>query len=311
MRYPDDFIDRIICGDCLEILRMMPDRSVDLVVTSPPYNLRNSTGNGMKDGRGSKWANAALRSGYSHFADALPHRDYVAWQRACLREMLRVLTAEGALFYNHKWRVQNGLLQDRQDILRRFPVRQVIIWKRKGGINFNPGYFLPCYEVVYLVAREKFRLAPQANACGDVWEFPQERNNPHPAPFPLALAERIIGSTQAQIVLDPFVGSGTTAVAALRLGRHFIGIDISAEYCDLAKRRLQAERSGESEHSWKGPPSDTAADREGCRGRTGQGAAPGPPIETRRSTATQPGGGFPRGPRPGGATNAEGDRDTA
>ena len=55
----EDFLNKIINGDCLEVLRQMPDKCIDLVVTSPPYNLKNSTGNGMKDGRGGKWANAA------------------------------------------------------------------------------------------------------------------------------------------------------------------------------------------------------------------------------------------------------------
>jgi modification methylase len=54
------YLNKIICGDCLAIMKEMPDSSVDLIVTSPPYNLKNSTGNGMKDGRGGKWANAVL-----------------------------------------------------------------------------------------------------------------------------------------------------------------------------------------------------------------------------------------------------------
>jgi hypothetical protein len=105
---------------------------------------------------------------------AMPHDKYVFWQRACLTQMMRLLKDEGAIFYNHKWRVQNGLLQDRQDIVAGFPVRQIIIWQRKGGINFNRGYFLPTYEVIYLIAKPKFRLAPKANAYGDVWSFTQE-----------------------------------------------------------------------------------------------------------------------------------------
>ena len=79
---------------------------------------------------------------------------------------MRVLTEDGALFYNHKWRVQAGLLQDRQDILRGFPVRQIIIWRRSGGINFNPGYFLPTYEVIYLIAKPHFKLASQSQGGG-------------------------------------------------------------------------------------------------------------------------------------------------
>jgi modification methylase len=101
--------------------------------------------------------------------------------------MMRVLKEDGAIFYNHKWRVQGGLLQDRNDIVDGFPVRQIIIWQRKVGINFNPGYFLPTYEVIYLIAKPDFKLAPKANAHGDIWEFAQEMKNPHPAPFSIQL----------------------------------------------------------------------------------------------------------------------------
>jgi hypothetical protein len=152
---PSEFTNRILCGDALRFMKRMPDACVNPAVTSPPYNLKNSTGNGMKDGRSGKWANPALVNGYSHHPDDLPHHEYVAWQRTALSEMMRLLRDDGAVFYNHKWRVQNGLLQDRQDIVAGFPVRQVIVWKRKGGINFNPGYFLPTYEVIHLIAKPK------------------------------------------------------------------------------------------------------------------------------------------------------------
>ncbi|MBS1902925.1 MAG: site-specific DNA-methyltransferase [Bacteroidetes bacterium] len=234
----DSVINTIICGDCLEVMRELPSASIDLVVTSPPYNLKNSTGNGMKDGRGGKWRNAALISGYSDHDDCMPHGDYVKWQRDCLAEMLRLIKDTGAIFYNHKWRVQDGLLQDRHDIVEGLPVRQIIIWRRKGGINFNQGYFLPTYEVIYLIAKPEFKLAPKANAYGDVWEFGQEMRNAHPAPFPVALIDRIIGSTTARLVLDPFMGSGTTAISALRNGRNFVGIELSQEYCRMAEERI-------------------------------------------------------------------------
>lgn len=241
MNWPADFINKIVCGDAVAVMQQMPDKCVGLVMTSPPYNLKNSTGNGMKDGRGGKWANAALQNGYSDHADNMPHDDYVRWQRACLSEMFRVIADDGAIFYNHKWRVQDGLLQDRQDIVAGFPVRQIIIWRRKGGINFNHGYFLPTYEVIYLIAKPQFQLAPKANAYGDVWEFTQEMNNRHPAPFPVALAERVIRSTTADIVLDPFMGSGTTAIAARDLGRKYVGIELSSEYCAIAEERTRQQ----------------------------------------------------------------------
>ena len=250
LKYPSDFTNKIVQGDCLDIMRQIPAGSIDLVVTSPPYNLKNSTGNGMKDGRGGKWSNAALINGYEDHGDCMPHEEYVSWQRACLAEMVRIIPDDGAVFYNHKWRVQAGLLQDRQDIVAGFPVRQVIIWRRKGGINFNPGYFLPTYEVIYMIAKKGFRLAKGANSHGDIWEFTQETNNPHPAPFPTKLIERVISSTNAKIVLDPFMGSGTTAVAAKKLKRDYVGIELSEKYCKMARERVsrgffEAEDSGE------------------------------------------------------------------
>ena len=238
MQYPKDFLNKFVCGNTVDVMKHIPDGSIELIVTSPPYNLKNSTGNGMKDGRGGKWANAALVDGYSHYNDNMPHDKYVEWQRECLTEMLRIIPKNGAIFYNHKWRVQAGLLQDRNDIVAGFPVRQIIIWQRQGGLNFNPGYFLPTYEVIYLIANPKFKLVKKANAHGDIWAFGQESKNKHPAPFPVELIERIISSTHADVVLDPFMGSGTTAIAAKNLGRQFIGIDISPEYCEMAKARL-------------------------------------------------------------------------
>ncbi|MDR1180410.1 MAG: site-specific DNA-methyltransferase [Bacteroidales bacterium] len=137
MMNESEYLNKIICGDSLTIMRQMPDKCVDLVVTSPPYNLKKSTGNGMKDGRGGKWAGAALVNGYSHYDDNMPHEEYAEWQHNCLKEMFRLLKDDGAIFYNHKWRVQDGLIQDRKDVIRNLPVRQIIIWRRKGGINFN------------------------------------------------------------------------------------------------------------------------------------------------------------------------------
>ena len=237
--FTDKYLNKIICGDCLATMKEMPNNSIDLVVTSPPYNLKNSTGNGMKPCTTSgKWAHAALQNGYSHYDDNMPHDKYVKWQRECLTEMFRLIKNDGAIFYNHKWRVQDGLLQDRQDIISDFPVRQIIIWRRKGGINFNPGYFLPTYEVIYLIAKPDFKLVPKANAVGDVWEFTQEMKNGHPAPFPVALIDRIIDSTNAQIILDPFMGSGTTAIVAMGLKRNYIGIELSPDYCEMTENRI-------------------------------------------------------------------------
>lgn len=243
MNFPDDFLNKIVCGDSLTVMKQMPDNCIDLAVTSPPYNLKNSTGNGMSaNTKSGKWAGNPLQNGYSHYSDNIPADEYADWQHNCLKEMFRLIKDDGAIFYNHKWRVQDGVIQDRKDIIRDLPVRQIIIWRRKGGINFNPGYFLPTYEVIYMIPKPEFKLAPKANAFGDVWEFTQEMNNEHPAPFPVALIDRIISSTNAKIILDPFSGSGTTAITALGLKRNYIGIELSPDYCKNSEARIERNK---------------------------------------------------------------------
>jgi modification methylase len=79
MIFPEDFVNKIICGDCISVMKQMPNECLDLVVTSPPYNLKNSTGNGMKDGRGGKWKNTALVNGYSNYNDNMPQKGWVSY----------------------------------------------------------------------------------------------------------------------------------------------------------------------------------------------------------------------------------------
>ncbi len=235
----DKYLNTIVNGDCLSVMRSMPDESVNIIITSPPFNILNTTGGGMKASyKSKKWANAELRNGYDGYNDNMPHELYVKWQRECLTEMMRLIPNDGAIFYNHKWRVQNGLIQDRADIMEGFPVRQIIIIQRAGGLNFNDGYFLPTYEVVYLICKPKFKLIKGANGLGDVWKINQIKYKDHPAPFNVELPDKIIKSTSAQIILDPFMGSGTTAIAALKNNRSFIGIEQSQKYVDVANKRI-------------------------------------------------------------------------
>ena len=237
-----DSLNKIIHGDCLEVMKAMPDNSVDIVITSPPYNLLNSTGNGLKlNTHTGKWKNASIKNGYEEHEDNMPYNEYVEWQKKCVAEMYRLIKPDGAIFYNNKNRVQAGLLQDRGEIVRELPLRQIITWKRSGAINFNAGYFLPTTEQIYMICDRPFRLVKGANKYTDVWEIKQEMKNPHPAPFPEELIDRIISSTSGQIILDPFAGSGTTAVSSLKLNRDFILIEKSIGYCKMAQARIEGK----------------------------------------------------------------------
>jgi len=94
--------------------------------------------------------------------------------------------------------------------------------------------------VIYLIAKPGFNLAPKANTAGDVWRIPQDNDNPHPASFLVELAQRCIESTNAQVNLDPFMRSGTTALASEITRRQWIGLELSSEYCTLAEERILA-----------------------------------------------------------------------
>jgi site-specific DNA-methyltransferase (adenine-specific) len=118
-------------------------------------------------------------------------------------------------------------------------VRQIVVWARAGGINFSPAFYLPTHEWIVILAKPGFRLRDKAaSGIGDVWYIPQEGGTEHPAPFPLSLAENAISTTPARLICDPFCGSGTTGVAAVKNGRGFIGVERDPRWFDLSCRRI-------------------------------------------------------------------------
>ena len=181
-----------------------------------------------------------LREGYDGFTDDLPRNEYVAQQRAVLTQLLRVLCDDGAIWYNHRSRVQNGLAQDpMQDILVGFPVRQTIIWNKKDKYAFNDRFCVPQHENIYMIAKKDFKVTQEGKLFSTVWAIGRERKNSHPAPFPVELPRRCIEASQFNgPVLDPYMGSGTTALAAQQLGHDWVGIEQSSKYVEGAKQRL-------------------------------------------------------------------------
>lgn len=245
--YSDDAVT-IYHADCREVLPTLS--GVDLVLTSPPYNLGTSSGGGFpgkgkplgQRGGNGKWSGGSLAGGYASWNDALPHDDYVAWQHEVLRACWSTLGPGGAIYYNHKPRVLDGLLVTPFAYNPDLPVRQIVVWARAGGVNFSPSFYVPTHEWLMILARPAFRLKSQAaSGVGDVWYIPQESNTEHPAPFPLALASRVMETTKPGVVLDPFCGSGTTLRAAKSHGRRGLGIEIDEAYCEMAAKRCAQE----------------------------------------------------------------------
>lgn len=238
-------------GDCRDVLPLLGPASFDLVVTSPPYNLGVTTSGGFplghyasdapmaKRGGHGKWSGGALAKGYGAYNDAMPPADYEAWQRDTLALLWMLITEQGAIYYNHKPRVQGGELWTPLALNPGLPVRQIVIRRLGGGVNFSPAFYVPTHEWIVVFAKPAFRLKSKgASGAGDVWDIPQEAGTPHPAPFPKALPFTAIETTGAQRVLDPFVGWGTTLVAAKQAGVQAVGIELDERNCELAARRL-------------------------------------------------------------------------
>lgn len=236
---------RLYLGDCRDVLPTLADNAAGVCVTSPPYNL----GEGMEDKgglrvghAGSKWGDRKLRDGYGEYADNLPYPEYVQWQRETLDQLWRICS--GAIFYNHKPRVVKR--QVRLPMFCDLPLRQIIIWDRASGFNAMSGAFAPMCEWILLYAKPDWSLRDKAaSMLGDVWRFPPTADAEHPASFPITLPRRAITSCIDDVVIDPFMGSGTTGIAAVTEGRDFIGIEADPAYFDLACKRVEdAQRQG-------------------------------------------------------------------
>jgi modification methylase len=233
-----EYLNKIIPGDALTVLRDLPDEIVDVGVTSPPYNKGEN-----KKG----WLVTNVK--YSGATDKLPEDIYQKQQIDVLNEIYRITKQGGSFFYNHKIRWERGELLHPMDWLRKtkWLIRQEIIWDRMIAANIRGWRFWQVEERIYWLYRLKNgktigeELKPRHALLTSIWRFSPEYKNPHPAPFPIGLPVRAIYSTMDEkrgIVIDPYCGSGTTLVAAKILGADYIGVDISEEYIELAKNRL-------------------------------------------------------------------------
>jgi modification methylase len=238
----EDYLNKIFLGDALTILKTLPDEIVDVGVTSPPYNKGENKKGWLVD-----------RVKYVGATDNLPEAVYQSIQIAVLDELYRITKPGGSFFYNHKIRWERGILLHPMDWLRKtkWVIRQEIIWDRMIAANIRGWRFWQVDERIYWLYKPKGKrligeeLKPKHALLTSIWRFPPEQKNPHPAPFPLALPVRAIYSVMDDrkgVVIDPYCGSGTTLVAAKILGHDFIGIDISPEYVEFARKRLENYR---------------------------------------------------------------------
>src|SRR3990167_2905803 len=244
----------IYCGDCLELMKKLPDNFVSLTVTSPPYNI----GKEYERERGLQ--------------------EYLDWCESWIKEIYRITTPHGAFWLNLGYLEvprKAKALPIPYLLWNRIPfyILQEIVWNYGAGVamkrSFSPRNekFLwcakdPCNYIFNLDAvRDKNVKYPYQKKCGklkcnpkgknptDVWQFPKvtsgtgrasrERTD-HPAQFPIAVVEQIIKacSNEGELVMDPFMGSGSTAEACLKNSRPVLGFENKPDYVELAGARV-------------------------------------------------------------------------
>lgn len=265
MRYPEDFINKIICGDCLEVIKDIPDNSIDLIWFSPPYwNLHNYSGSDNEIGYGQllgeyieslkKLSDESKRilkeSGnfVINIMDLVENNKPIMLSNYCIDEFNLVFIERVVWFIKHK------MPPSRSE--RRFvnKMEWLLHFSKTDDYYFNKDDVRLPHSPYMMKDKRKWKWNEKGKCPGNVWDIKAYRvrgkNKFHIAGFPKELCERVIRCwcPSNGIVLDPFVGSGTTALVAKSLNRDWIGIDISEKYCSIARRRLkEAQRSFDNE----------------------------------------------------------------
>ena len=229
---------RLLNGDCLQKLKELKDNSVDLVVTSPPYNknywLRNRSSVGKRV------------IGYDSIDDTLEPTEYIKQQKQVLDELVRIIKPTGSIYYNHIdiFHKHNTI---HPAYVYDYNIKQIIVWDRGNTPKLDKSYFLPTTEWVYWI-KKSWDSVPyfdrnQAIHKKNIWRINKEKDQSHPAPFPKELVENIIKSScpKGGLVLDCYNGSGTTGVVAIQNDMDYIGIDISENYIEMSRKRIEQE----------------------------------------------------------------------
>jgi len=206
--YPDDYINKIIQGDCLEVMKGIPDKSVDLIVTDPPYGIEFQSNHRFKK-----------------HDKIVGDGEFPLW---IFDEFNRI--AKRAVYVFCRW-----------DNLKDLPQpKSVLAWVKNnwsmGDLQHEHGRQ---WEAICFYPQEEHQFLKR---IPDVLYSKRTGNVLHPTEKPVEVISGLINANVGDTVLGPFLGSGTTAVACKQLNRNFIGIEISEKYCEIARRRLEQEQ---------------------------------------------------------------------
>lgn len=218
-------------GDCLNVLKTIPDESIDLIVTDPPYKI---TSRGCSGTMGGYWKNEKAKKGIIFDNNNISCKDY-------LPEFYRVLKEKSILYLM----CNNTNLQEMINVATEtgFKFVKSLIWEK--GNKICGRYYMGCFEYILLFRKGRDR---PINNCGtpDILKIPIKKlkdengKNLHDTEKPVELMKILVenSSNEGEIVLDPFMGIGTTGVACKKLNRNFIGIEIDDKYFDIAMDRI-------------------------------------------------------------------------
>ena len=232
----DSFLNQIIEGDCLEVMKGIPDKSVDMIFTDPPYLL---TGGGSKNSvLRHDIPNCAFTESGEVFNNPTPHIE--DW----LPLMIPPLKDNGYVFIMSNDRNLREIWEESERAGLIFC--ELLVMSKSNGVPSS--YFSKSAEFILMFRKGGYK---KLNEFGHKTVFnvdmPKRKNKQHPTQKPIELLLPIIRACtrDGDIILDPFLGSGTTAVAALNTGRFFIGIEKEPQYVEIARKRVeQAQAQG-------------------------------------------------------------------
>jgi len=239
-----DLVNKIHNENCIETMARMPDKCIDLVVTSPPYNMRTRIRNGEYTTREKS---EHFSKKYKHFDDDLSIEDFYSFHSEVLNELLRV---SKIVCYN--FQIVTGSKEAFFKIIGDFnkDIKDIIVWDKGHGQPAMHGQVLnSAYEMILILEDDKKCGRVIQNAKFNRGEMTnilrlgrgKKVSDIHGAVFPEQLPKELINafSNKGDLIYDPFMGSGTTGIVATKLNRNYIGSEISSEYCAIANQRIE------------------------------------------------------------------------
>jgi len=236
-------LNRIYNENNLDTMKRMPDKFVDLVITSPPYNMRTRIRNGEYTTREKS---EHFSKKYTHFGDDLPIHEFYSFHCEVLRELLRV-----AKIICYNFQIVTGSKEAFFKIIGDFnrDIKDIIIWDKGSGQPAMHGMVLnSCYEMILILEDDKRAGRAIQNAkfnrgeMNNILRIGRGKNvvDGHSAVFPERLVGELINafSEEGNLIYDPFMGTGTTGMVAHKLNRNWIGSEIVPPHVQIAKKRI-------------------------------------------------------------------------